>query len=103
MFTHVVMMKVKEAKDIQTVADILLSMEGKIPQINELEVGINEIESDRNFDVILITRFDSKDEMDVYQVSDYHQHQVLDRIRPLLEKTVAADYTAWNTGLEPEV
>ncbi len=94
MFTHVVMMKVRDPKDIQTVADILQSMEGKIPQINELEVGINEIESDRNFDVILITRFDSRQEMDIYQVSDYHQHQVLDKIRPLLEKTVAADYTA---------
>jgi len=94
MFTHIVLMKVKDLNDVATVAEVLRSMEGKIPELKELEVGINEIESDRNFDIVLITRFDSKDDMDIYQNSDYHQHQVLDRIRPLLEKTVAGDYLA---------
>lgn len=94
MFTHVVLMKVKNLKDVATVAEILRSMEGEIPELKEIEVGINEIESDRNFDIVLITRFDSKEDMDIYQYSDYHQHQVLDRIRPLLEKTVAGDYSA---------
>lgn len=94
MFTHIVLMKVVESKDIHPVAEILRSMKGKISQLREIEVGINEIESDRNYDIILVTRFDTKEDMDIYQVSDYHQHQVLDKIRPLLAKTVAGDYSS---------
>ena len=92
MFTHVIMMKMKDKADIQPVAELLRSMEGRIPEIRAIEVGINEIEADRNFDLILITRFDSREDMDAYQVCDYHQHQVLDKIRPLMAKTVAGDY-----------
>lgn len=94
MFTHVIMMKMKNKEDIQPVAEILRSMEGQIPEIRYIEVGVNEIEADRNFDVILITRFDSRADMDAYQVCDYHQRQVLDKIRPLMEKTVAGDYNS---------
>lgn len=93
MFTHIVMMKMKDPADAQTVADTLRSMEGKIPELRHLEVGVNEIAAERNFDVILVTRFDSREAMDVYQDCDYHQHQVLDKIRPMLEKTVAGDYS----------
>ncbi|UUM12043.1 Dabb family protein [Clostridiaceae bacterium HFYG-1003] len=94
MFTHVVMMNVKDRQDIPRLAEILRSMEGRIPELRDIEVGINEVESDRNFDVILITRFDSREEMEAYQICDYHQNQVLAHIRPLLAKSAAADFTS---------
>lgn len=97
MFTHVVMMKMKDKTDAPTVARILRSMAGQIPELKEIEVGINEIEADRNFDVVLITRFDSEADMDAYQISDYHQHQVLDHIRPLMERSVVVDYNGTRT------
>lgn len=93
MFTHVVMMKMKDTADAPAVAEILRSMAGQIPELKEIEVGVNEIPADRNFDVVLITRFDSKADMDAYQISDYHQHHVLVRIRPLTERSVVVDYT----------
>lgn len=94
MFTHVVLMKLKKKNDIPAAAEILRSMTGNIPELKGLEVGINEIESERNHDIILITRFDSRADMDAYQVSDYHQDQVLAKIRPLLERSAAGDYSS---------
>ncbi len=93
MFVHVVLFKIKEKDKIGFVAEVLKSMENNIPQIKELEVGINEISEDRNYDVILQTRFDSREDMDAYQISTYHVEKVLNVIRPLIEKSVAGDYT----------
>ncbi len=93
MFVHVVLFKIKEKDKIGFVAEVLKSMENNIPQLKELEVGINEISEDRNYDVILQTRFDSREDMDAYQVSPYHVEKVLNVIRPLIEKSAAGDYT----------
>ncbi|PKK39769.1 hypothetical protein ABB02_01110 [Clostridiaceae bacterium JG1575] len=92
MYTHVVLFRVKDPKDASTVAEVLRSMEGQIPELQGLEVGLNDISSQRNYDVVLITRFLSKEEMQRYQVSAYHQEQVLQRIRPLIAMSAAGDF-----------
>lgn len=92
MFVHTVLFKIKESEKINFVADTLSSMEGKIPELKYLEVGINTVDAERNFDVILYTKFDSREDMDKYQVSEYHQEKVLKLIKPFIEKSVAGDY-----------
>lgn len=92
MFVHTVLFKVKENEKINFVADTLRSMEGQIPELKYLEVGINSIDAERNFDVILYTKFDSRKDMDAYQVCDYHMEKVLKIIKPFIEKSVAGDY-----------
>lgn len=94
MYTHVVFFKVKDRKDIPDVAAILRSMEGRIEALKDIEVGINDIESDRNYDVVLITRHESKAQMFEYQESVYHQNTVLPVIRALNESTRAVDFEA---------
>lgn len=92
MYTHVVMFKLKDRKDIDFVADTLRSMEGRIPELMSLEVGINDIESERNYDLILIARFQSQDDYLVYADHEYHVNEVLARIKDLRESAVAVDF-----------
>ena len=60
MFTHIVFFKLKErtAESREKARDILLAMEGKIPQLKYLEVGVDTLYTKRSYDVVLITRFD---------------------------------------------
>lgn len=92
MFVHTVLFKIKENEKIHFVADTLKSMEGQIPELKYIEVGINSISADRNYDVILYTKFDTREDMDRYQVSEYHTEKVLKLIKPFIEKSVAGDY-----------
>lgn len=94
MFTHVVLFKLKEkTKDnVAFVANTLKAMEGKIAELKGLEVGIDELNTERSFDVCLITRFNSVDDMNSYQVHPYHVNEVLNKIKPYIEVSRVADY-----------
>lgn len=95
MFTHVVFFKLTEpTKDnIKYFSDILKGMKGNIPQLKEVEVGIDELRSDRSFDICLITRFNSLEEMKEYQVHPYHVNEVLAKIKPYIEVSKVVDYS----------
>lgn len=94
MFTHIVFFKLKEATEdnLKKASGILNSMEGKIPQLKQLEVGVDVVKSDRSFDIALITRFDSKEDYEIYAVSDYHVNEVLKNLKPLLEVSKTVDF-----------
>lgn len=94
MFTHVVLFKLSEPtkENVKQVSDILKGMKGNIPQLKEVEVGIDELKSERSFDICLITRFDSLEEMKSYQVHPYHVNEVLAKIKPFIEISRVADY-----------
>lgn len=95
MFTHVVFFKLKEPtiENMDKAKDILKAMEGKIPQLKGLEVGVDELHTERSFDLVLITRFDSLSDMDEYQIHPYHVNEVLAHLRPMLESSKVVDYT----------
>ncbi len=94
MFTHVVLFKLKENTEdnVTFVANTLKAMEGKIAQLKGLEVGIDELNTERSFDVCLITRFNSINDMNDYQVHPYHVNEVLNKIKPYIEVSKVADY-----------
>lgn len=94
MFTHVVLFKLKENTEdnVTFVANTLKAMEGKIAQLKGLEVGIDELNTERSFDVCLITRFNSRNDMNNYQVHPYHVNEVLNKIKPYIEVSKVADY-----------
>lgn len=94
MFTHVVLFKLREPtnENIKYLSDILKGMRGNIPQLKEVEVGIDELKSERSFDACLITRFDSLEDMQAYQVHPYHVNEVLAKIKPYIEVSKVADY-----------
>ena len=96
MFTHIVFFKLKEPtiENLERAKNILTAMEGNIPQLKGIEVGVDELHTERSFDLVLITRFDSLSDMDNYQIHPYHVNEVLANLRPMLEASKVVDYTA---------
>lgn len=96
MFTHIVLFKLKDnSKDnLDKAKNLLLSMNGKIEYLRGLEVGADELHTERSYDIALITRFDSLDDMNAYQVHPYHVNEILANLKPMLESSKAIDYTS---------
>jgi hypothetical protein len=93
MFTHIVLFKLTDPSNTQKVHDLLINMKGKIAELRDIEVGIDIVRSPRSFDVSLITRFDSREDMDTYQVHPVHV-EVLKFMKTAVEKAVVVDYVS---------
>jgi predicted RNase H-like nuclease (RuvC/YqgF family) len=91
----------KDATDgtAQKVQDALLSLRGKVPQIRDIEVGVDVVRSERSYDLALVARFDSREDMEAYQVHPEHQ-KVVEYIRSVTTDSVAVDYVS---NLGPDV
>ncbi len=94
MITHIVFFKLAEPTpaNIAATRDKLLSMEGKIAELRHLEVGVDVIRSERSYDIALVTRFDSLDALQAYQVHPYHAGEVVPHMKAVCSATVAVDY-----------
>ena len=93
-FTHIVLFKLKNTnpEGIEETAGILRSMQGQIPVLRSIEVGVDVVKSQRSYDLALITRFDSLADMQAYQAHPYHQNVVLKHINEVTELRVAVDF-----------
>lgn len=78
MFTHIVLFKLKEptTENLKFVEKTLLSMNGMIKELKQLEVGVDVIKGDRSYDVGIITRFDNKEDYLSYDVNEFHVEKV---------------------------
>lgn len=96
MITHIVLFKLKEptAENMALAKEKLLSMDGKIPMLQQLEVGIDVIRSERSYDVALYTKFASMEDLQAYQVHPYHAGEVVPFMKANCTASVAADYQA---------
>lgn len=94
MVTHIVMfsLKDKSSKNIEKTRDILISMDGKIPELKSIEVGIDFLRSERSYDLVLITKFNSRQDLDKYQDHPYHVDVVKKHMHEVRESSVAVDY-----------
>jgi hypothetical protein len=93
MITHIVFMKFKDrSPEIpQTVKDKLLTLPAKIPQIKHFEVGLDVMHSERSYDVALFSKFDSLDDLKIYNTHPDHV-EVLGYIRSVLDVAASVDY-----------
>ena len=94
MVTHIVLFKLADptAENLSATRDKLLSMQGKICQLRHLEAGVDVIRSERSFDIALLTRFDSLDDLQAYQVHPYHAGEVVPHMKSVCSSIVAVDY-----------
>lgn len=94
MITHIVLFRLKDAtpEGLDRTKNVLLSMQGKVPQLKHLEVGINVVPSGRAYDLALITKVDNLEELDAYQVHPVHQDVLAYMKEALREPSVAIDY-----------
>ena len=94
MIKHIVCFKLNDSSEEQKQAakDILMSMNGNVPQIRSIEVGSDFLCSPRSYDVILQVTLDDPDALDAYQQDPYHCDVVKTYMHKNAASSVALDY-----------
>jgi len=95
---HIVMFKLnqKTSENMEHALTALRGMQGKIETLKHLEVGIDFKESDRSYDLVLITHFENKEGLEIYASHEVHQ-PVIKTLRALCSHSIVVDY---ETGTE---
>jgi heme-degrading monooxygenase HmoA len=91
MITHIVFFKIKDPHNVKKASEVLQGLKGKIPQLRHLEVGIDILHSDRSYDIALVTKFDSLEDMKAYQTHPVHE-EVSNYMVSVRESSVTVDY-----------
>jgi len=73
------------------IKESLEALRGVIPQIVDLEVGVNEIPSPAAYDAVLIATFASRADLETYKNHPAHA-AVSNRCKEVRESRVAVDY-----------
>lgn len=99
MITHVVLFKLADRSpaNIAKTRDVLLGLRGKVPTLCHLEVGVNVVPSERAYDLALVARFDSLEDLQAYQVHPVHV-EVAKYIASVRESVVAVDFESEHGG-----
>ena len=97
MITHIVFFKLKDAspENIEKTRNVLQGLEGNVPKLRSLEVGVDVIHSERSYDIALIAKFDSLEDLNAYQTHPVHV-KVGEFINSVKESAVAVDYESMN-------
>jgi len=93
MVKHIVMFKLNEntQENFESAVNALNGMKGNIETLRFLEVGRNDAESERSYDLVLTTHFDDKEGLDIYASHKNHL-PVIKLIRSLCSHSVVVDY-----------
>mgnify|MGYP001277033684 FL=1 len=93
MITHVVLFRLKDRSpaSVEATARVLRDMDGKIEQLRGLEVGVDRLRSPRSYDIALIAKFDSMEDLNAYQVHPVHR-KVVEHMQQAAEASVSVDY-----------
>ena len=92
MIKHIVCFKLKEGTDVKETANVLRSMEGKVPTALKIEVGEDFLHSDRSYDIILQVTLKDKAFLEEYQNDEYHCSVVKKHMHAVRVASVAVDY-----------
>ncbi len=91
MVTHIVLFKFENQARAEEAVSRLLSMRGKVPSLIEIEAGLDFTRSPRSFEVGLITKHASREDLDAYRVDPFHQ-TVAEFIREHSSGAAAVDF-----------
>ncbi|MGZ7096622.1 MAG: Dabb family protein [Methanobacterium sp.] len=93
MIKHIVLFKLKdrEAESIEKAKNTLLDMKGKIKELKHIEVGIDVTNSNRSYDIAILTKFNSVQDLEAYQNSPLHIG-VAEYMVSIGESIVTVDY-----------
>ena len=93
MVKHIVMWTLKE-KNQDKALEIKKGLEGlkeKLSYIKFIEVGINFNTTDSAYDIVLNSDFETKEDLEKYQVSEEHL-KVAAKVREAVSKRAVVDY-----------
>ncbi len=94
MITHIVFFRLIDPtpENITATRDKLMGMNGKIPEIRNLEVGVDIVRSDRSYDLAIVTRFDSIADLKAYQVHPCHAGDVVPYLKSVCSSIITVDF-----------
>ena len=94
MVRHVVCFKLKDnsAESKIKAKETLLSMKGRVDLLQNIEVGVDFLCSDRSYDVVLITDFLSREDLEAYQKDEFHCSVIKPYMHEVRTSSVAVDY-----------
>ena len=94
MFHHVVLFKLNanSEKNLQKASILLQSMAGNIRELQELEVGVNVLSSDRSYELYLKASFLTDEDYADYQTHPFHVERVLYNLKPMLSDSKTCDF-----------
>jgi len=94
MIKHIVCRKLKEnyKENCEKARDVLMSMQGNVPLLRGIEVGIDFLHSERSYDLILQVLLDDADALAAYQKDPYHCDVVKKHMHAVRSASVAVDY-----------
>ena len=91
MFHHIVTFQLKSEADVESTAARLRAMEGRVPPLRSIEVGVDQLRTPRAVHIALITRFDDRAGYDAYAVDPVHK-EVLAHMATGVEKASVVDW-----------
>lgn len=97
MIKHIVMWKIKETdegtkeENLKKMKNMIEDLVGKIPEIVELEMGVDFNKSEKAFDLVLYSAFNSKEDLNAYQVHPEHK-KVLAFASKVVSERAVVDY-----------
>lgn len=94
MIKHIVCFKLKDNSEENCLKakEVLISMQGNVPQLREIEVGVDFLHSERSYDIILQVLLDDAKALEDYQNDPYHCSVVKPHMHAVREASVAVDY-----------
>ncbi len=94
MIKHIVCYKLKDGSRpaAEKVRRVLMSMDGRVPMIRGINVGIDLIHSERSYDLVLEVILDNLEALEAYQENPYHKNTVKPFMHNVRESSVSVDY-----------
>ncbi len=94
MIVHIVMFAFKEEnkqENLQKTKEMLEALVDKIPSLLSMEVGVDFMQSERSFDLVLTSTFEDKEGLSTYATHPAHL-EVVDFIKEVTEMAKVVDY-----------
>ncbi len=92
MIKHVVCFKLNEGESPEKAKEVLLSMQGNVPMLRGIEVGVDCLGSARSYDVILSVILDDMQALSDYQQDKYHVEVVKKHMHAVTKTSVSVDF-----------
>ena len=92
MFRHIVFFRLKpeEKHKAQEALEKLRSLTA-VPVVRKVEVGLDEVKSERSYDVVLIVDCDTRADYEIYDKHELHQ-PVRQYMRSIIEASATVDF-----------